>query len=452
MLIEMRYSMVLCIIIEINKTVMAWCCYNARVISIYLLAVCYLTACSSRNDQNVDCATARQDASLYKTIEYIEKAEQACTDIRWVGGLAPTYKSWNGHFFSVKIPIPESTYNDGFIDVKDISKLMHHKTEQDIESIVFDLFKNVTLPQEVPSLHESALSNDHPYKSFLPESLKETVRVDVYRDILNYRQNDLQMAIHQILYTPLIGKTPKNVIVLIQGHDNVPLEKAAIYFLEHGFAVILRGMPCFLYDYSITINGEPYYGSHDGFYELESDDFNPMVLFIEPNVWAVNLASNLFPGANIYMAGLSGGGMTSLLSHAFDKRITASIAISGWKPFFLRYRSDVKGYEEVTGNYRGSFQGDYEQNTNRFYYKHSVNYLDLVYFATRNSSRHYQVWVIGDTSKFGGNDYKIYADKLSSITRGGYQIILDTTSKGHDIENSQLDSFMKLEFNEHPIN
>jgi hypothetical protein len=148
----------------------------------------------------------------------------------------------------------------------------------------------------------------------------------------------------------------------------------------------------------------------------------------------VNLASSLFPEAEIELVGLSGGALMALLTQAFDDRIDVSVSVSGWKPFFLRYRTGLLGFE-----------GDYEQNTSRFYKHHSIGFLDLVDLATRHGKRHYQVWVRGDTSAFGGDGYLLYADQLSEITDGRFQLILDETSVGHRIELDHLESVEKAE-------
>jgi hypothetical protein len=212
------------------------------------------------------------------------------------------------------------------------------------------------------------------------------------------------------------------------------LDKEATHFLSAGYAVILRGLLGFANDRYVTDGIIDFQGDHDALYALESADFNPMTLFVQPNIVAVNLALDLFPGSKVVVAGLSGGGHMALLTHALDQRITRSISVSGWKPFFLRYREGDK-----------DFEGDYEQNTNRFYYQHRLDYLDLVALATRGNRKHYQIWLTEDPSYFGGRAYRYYADQLSALTNGKYILILDEYSDAHVMQLAHLDAYFEIE-------
>ena len=380
----------------------------------------------------VDCGKAERDATYFKTTDYIEKAEESCPNLVWVGGLETTYHSWNGRQYEVRSPYPDDVMRDGFIDVSDISRLLHHKTENQIEELLLDLFGDTTLPQDLPTLREPLVYDEHWYKAFLPPRLRATTNVDSYTSELYVPRKDLHVESTHIVYTPH-AEAFSRVAILIQGHDDGYLANEAVHFLEAGYAVILRGMPGFAND-RLTIGNEDYKGDHDVLYDLESDDFNPLTVFVQPNIVAVNLASHLFPGKQIVVAGISGGGHMALLLHALDQRVSRSISVSGWKPFFLRYRQELK-----------DFQGDYEQNTNRFYQRHAIDYLDLVVLATRGTRRHYQVWVVGDTSAFGGHDYRYYASQLSEATRGNFRLILDEHSEGHQIELAHLNAYFMMD-------
>ena len=382
--------------------------------------------------QEDSCTYAKQSALTYKTLDFIEEAERLCPGFRWIGDLEATYTSLDGRDHQVPISYPRDVLNDGFVDTSDLRRFFNHKTPADVAAILVDLFGVPALPSSVPTVVDPNVLQGDRLKAFLPEYLSETVAVDVYNDEVEFPQSSLYMPTWHTVYTPNVP--PSRVVILIQGHDNEYLTNEAVYFLEQGSAVILRAMPGFLDDYFIVSAGHRFDGGHDGLYALESDDFNPMALFIEPNIQAVNLASALFPEAKIDVVGLSGGGLMALLIQAFDDRVDVSVSVSGWKPFFLRYRAGLVGFE-----------GDYEQNASRFYMRHSINYLDLVVLATRGEKRHYQVWVQGDTSAFGGDGYRLYADQLSHITGGGYRVILDLASVGHRIERAHLEAVAKME-------
>lgn len=390
-----------------------------------------LSGCGGGTSYSSTCSDARKSAVLYKTIEFIDVAESSCPHLRWLGNLESIYHSWNGRSYHVAVPYPDhSLDNDGFLNTSDISNLLNKKTNKDIYDIYIDLFGAASLPAELPTLilSNENIPDNHSFKLTLTESLRANVEVSFYENTLSYLGGALTYKAGYVLYKPSIN--PLGVVILFQGHDNEYLNTEALYFLEKGFAVILRGMPGFLDDHAIFYNGEKFLGGHDGFYDLESDDFNPFALFIEPNIVAINLAHAVYPLTKIYVGGLSGGGLISLLIHAFDPRVSASFSVSGYKPFFLRYRSGIK-----------DFQGDYEQNTKRFYYRHRINFLDLVVLASQNGM-HYQVWVEGDTSAFGGSGYKHYAEQMRRYTQGRFQLILDSVSVSHKIELKHLDAFL----------
>lgn len=383
------------------------------------------------------CQHAKSEAALYQTDDRFREVERQCPDAVWVGELHTIYRRQNGSEHDILIPYPAPAFEAGFIDVAPLQRLMHRKTDDDVAEILRDLFGRDELPNDLPTLRAPDVPDSHLYKSFLPDHLKQSVRVDGYWLEQMYPNGNVFVRNWHIVYTP--AEPPKRVVILIQGHDNRYLTEQAVYLLERGFAVILRGIVGFVDDYFIAYGGVPFQGVHDDYYFFETDQFDPVVLFLAPQVITVNLAAELFPDAEKYVVGLSGGGFSALLLHAFDRRIDVSASVSGWKPFFLRYAE--ASYPELSKG----FEGDYEQHTARFYARHAIHYLDLVDLATRTGGRHYQVWVEGDTSTFGGQGYLYYARQLSALTRGHYQLILDQESVGHDIETSHLEAIMGLE-------
>jgi hypothetical protein len=380
------------------------------------------------------CSEVRYEAAALRTVEHIQRAENTCANLIWVGGPESIYKGWGGREHQVLSPYLDHLLGDGFIDTTNLASLLHPRTRADIDRIMIDLFGVPSLPEDLPTIREPNVSADHWYKVFLPPAIQATTVVDAYASELIIPSKNLRAISTHIVYTPDPSHFNGRVAILIQGHSDDYLDKEATHFLEAGYAVILRAMPGFANDRYIRDETRDFQGDHDGFYDLESADFNPMVLFVQPNVVAVNLASMLFPGAKVVVAGLSGGAHMALLAHALDQRIARSISVSGWKPFFLRYRQGDK-----------DFEGDYEQNTNRFYREFHLDYLDLVMLATRGARKHYQVWIANDPSYFGGDGYRYYADQLTALTNGKYQLILDEVSEAHQIELAHLDAFFELD-------
>jgi hypothetical protein len=381
-----------------------------------------------------ECNVAKQQAWLKRGPEDIALAEGLCPNLLWLGGTQSVYQGLDGVEHTVTSPYAEAALQDGFIDTGNVARLINHKSRAEIDAILVDLFGSPTLPNDLPIIREPDVASDHWYKTFLPQALQATTRVDAYSSELYVPANNVRSISTHIVYTPDPATYNGRVAIVIQGHSDDYLDKEAIHFLSAGYAVILRGLLGFANDRYVTDGILDFQGNHDALYALESPDFNPMTLFVHPNIAAVNLALHLFPGAKVVVAGLSGGGQMALLTHALDQRIARSISVSGWKPFFLRYRGDDK-----------YFEGDYEQNTDRFFFKHRLDYLDLVVLATRGQRKHYQVWITGDPSYFGGDQYQYYSDQLSALTNGKYVLILDETSELHQIELAHLDAYFEID-------
>lgn len=122
-------------------------------------------------------------------------------------------------------------------------------------------------------------------------------------------------------------------------------------------------------------------GDHGRFAVYE----HPLRAFMTPIAESLNYALMQKQYSEITMAGLSGGGWSTVLYAAMDERITRSIPVAGSWPWYLRTQQrDI---------------GDYEQALPGL----SVSYLDLYALAASNGREQLQVFFTNDPCCFSGS-------------------------------------------------
>jgi hypothetical protein len=173
---------------------------------------------------------------------------------------------------------------------------------------------------------------------------------------------------------------------------------------------------------------------------------NPFRYFIEPVIVAINTAltpGNLLsqngPFVDITMMGASGGGWTSVVAAALDRRITNSASVAGSLPLFYPSASDPPTC---------TFSRDAEQITTTGALYNSVSYLDLYIMAANGTDptgryrRHMQINNQFDSCCFYGINFLGYVPTLSNHIQqnnlGNYRYILDTTFVGHAYDLGSL--------------
>lgn len=72
--------------------------------------------------------------------------------------------------------------------------------------------------------------------------------------------------------------------------------------------------------------------THDALALLELDEFNPIKVFVDPVLSALNYLEKQRNYRFVFMTGLSGGGWTTTLYAALDPRISASFPVAGSLP------------------------------------------------------------------------------------------------------------------------
>jgi hypothetical protein len=175
-------------------------------------------------------------------------------------------------------------------------------------------------------------------------------------------------------------------------------------------------------------------GSHWDLAILESDDFLPLRLFVEPILRGVNHLERTARYELLLMTGLSGGGWSTVVYAALDPRVARSYPVAGTMPFHLRERHPISGRHES--------EGDYEQRLPGFY--RLASYLDLYVMGASGAGRR-QIQVLNkyDPCCFFGTRAETYAPAVAAAVRatsrgGSYRLVIDDTHEHHAISAHAL--------------
>lgn len=171
-----------------------------------------------------------------------------------------------------------------------------------------------------------------------------------------------------------------------------------------------------------SVLGSVLIDTHEKMAVLDSPTFNPIEIFLEPPLSIINdmTARGI---TNIAMAGLSGGGWTTVLSSALDTRIDVSYSVAGSMPVYARSWAPPN-----------SSLGDYEQMRVA---EMGVDYLDLYVLASTPAGRtHYGIHNVNDNCCFGGYIAQHYEQAVKNAVTaigGYYDVVFDTTATTHTI-------------------
>jgi hypothetical protein len=219
-------------------------------------------------------------------------------------------------------------------------------------------------------------------------------------------------------YTPF---SPNGRLVIYhEGHGTPPRDVEVIQrILRDGFHVLQISMPLYGYNYQAD-------KSHDDLGGLDG----AMRLFLEPVAIGLNYALAEQAFERVYMAGISGGGWTTVIYAALDTRIDASYPVAGSYPFFLR--------EQIGG----STLGDFEQTSPDFY--QNVSYIEL-YLMGAAGRRQIQIHNKFDPCCFAGtfaNTYRDFVLGAAGAIGGSLDIRIDDTTVKHEISDQALGSIL----------
>ncbi|MBU89923.1 hypothetical protein CMO94_00145 [Candidatus Woesearchaeota archaeon] len=312
---------------------------------------------------------------------------------------------------------------DPLYEKTDVSSLINIENENDIlkkrNSLIRYIWKGKGLP----------------YSKF-PETVEIDIKDARYSDLNNLKRIDklvitMDYGFNSIVYFFHPVKNNNNLVIYHQGHegDFIFGKRTIQFFLDNGYDVMAFSMPL------LGMNNQPIaelpsFGvikltSHDRLELLESYDFSPIKLFLEPVAVSLNYAEN-FDFDSISMIGLSGGGWTTTLYSAIDPRISKSYPVAGTLPTYLRSKRNL---------------GDYEQHLPELY--KIANYLELYIIGSYGNNRK-QIQILNkyDDCCFAGINYKTYEKEveitLAELGKGTFKIYSDDTHAEHKISDNAL--------------
>lgn len=227
------------------------------------------------------------------------------------------------------------------------------------------------------------------------------------------------------------------LVVIHQGHSDNLIDNGIgttiKRFVESGYDVLGVHMP------GRGPNTPGSYSDHNTFAPKETLTFNPMRVFIEPIAVAINHAIDENEYSHITMAGVSGGGWSTLFYSALDTRVKTSFPVAGAMPLGIRAANDL---------------GDYEQGgtaATLAFYTDDVSYVDLYLLAATGSGRHcVEIHNLVDSCCFGeysDQAYVPYVTTRSELLGGDYRFYRDRTVVGSHTISSQAVSVMMSELN-----
>ena len=323
--------------------------------------------------------------------------------------------------------------NNQFVNQADMDSLIKIDNKSDIDqkrNFLTEFFWNVGSLQsledklQLPEV-ESDIS-DSRYNNF--QNLLRIDRLTV----------EMEYGINSVSYLFIPEQSNEKLILYHQGHggDFILGKNTIQFFLDRNFTVLASTMPL------VGMNNQPVVEidglgkmkliSHDQLSLLETNNFNPMKLFLDPIRINLNFLDKEYDFKRYSMIGLSGGGWTIVVYSAIDERISDSFSVAGSMPFYLRVNDrDI---------------GDYEQTNIDLY--QNVNYLELyVLSAYGDGRKHIQIFNKNDPCCFSGNGYKTYEfvikDKISQLGKGNFQIFIDDTHNEHKISDTALEYIAK---------
>ena len=244
----------------------------------------------------------------------------------------------------------------------------------------------------------------------------------------------MEYGVNSLAYLFIPESSNNELIIYHQGHGgNFFKGKDTIqYFLEKNYSVLAFSMPLLGMNEQPIVDisnlGKIKLTSHEHLRFLESDDFSPILFFVEPLVVSLNYLDKNYNFDHYHMIGISGGGWNVTLFSAIDERISQTYSVAGSLPIYLR---------SIPEN-----RGDYEQWVPELY--QIANYLDLYIMSSSGENRKFiQIFNKYDPCCFSGELFRTYenevSDVVSKLDNGHFEIFLDDTHKNHKISENSLE-------------
>lgn len=269
------------------------------------------------------------------------------------------------------------------------------------------------------------------------------INIDIYDEefdgIKNLKKIDqivipMEYGIQSTAYRFHPEFTNNKLIIYHQGHrGDFSYGKDSInFFISKGYEVLALSMPLIgtkntrpsIYIENIGVID---IDNHDKLEFLPNKDKSSSLKYF---VYPVSKLLDYYLKENLYesvsMIGISGGGWTTTLLAALDKRINYSFPVSGTLPIFLR-----------TYDFKDSENWTYDL------YK-SINYLDIYILGSvgYKGRGFMQIFNKFDPCCYGGDRYKYYEKELRIIVdnlgNGEFSIFVDDSHKNHLISQKTL--------------
>ena len=272
-------------------------------------------------------------------------------------------------------------------------------------------------------------------KSQLPE-VESDISDSNYKDLQNLSRIDrltveIEYGVSSVSYLFIPERSNEKLILYHQGHggDFLLGMDTIQFFLDRNFTVVTMAMPLLGMNNQPIVEidglGQIKLNSHNQLRLLETKNFNPMKLFVDPIQINLNFLDKEYNFKQYSMIGLSGGGWTTVVYSAIDERISNSFSVGGSMPIYLRVAERD--------------MGDYEQTNIDLY--QNVNYLELYILGAYGDDRkHIQIFNKNDPCCFSGNGYETYElvikDKMLQLGKGNFQIFIDDTHDEHKISDT----------------
>lgn len=192
----------------------------------------------------------------------------------------------------------------------------------------------------------------------------------------------------------------RSLAIYHSGHMQIAERSGTVQALrEAGYDVLAISMP---------------EGDHGRF----AGEAYPLRPFLEPVALGLNHALSLKDYDEVIMAGLSGGGWTTVLYAAMDPRIQRSYPIAGSVPEYLRQVIPKSA-------------GDFEQTLPGI----SVGYLDIYLLAASEGREQFQVFNRHDPCCFSGDlvhTYRPFVEQRAAELGGRFGLVVDEFDR-HDL-------------------
>jgi hypothetical protein len=241
---------------------------------------------------------------------------------------------------------------------------------------------------------------------------------------------EMEFGIQSLVYHFIPRKGNGRLLIFHQGHlpDDLMADKPFIReALARGYAVAGFCMPLIGHNNQPVVDvervGTLRLAYHDHLQFLRPARGHAARFFVEPVVVFLNYAAAEYRYGHVAMAGLSGGGWTTVLAAALDPRIRSSFPVAGSYPIFLKARRDWGDWEQVTP--------DLYRNT---------TYLEMYILGGFGEGRR-QLQIVNqfDSCCFGGIKWQTYRDavrgRVGALGAGEWDVFMDSSHREHKISD-----------------